>query len=142
GGNWGYRIPDEQRRFAHELIDRADIAVIHGHSSHHPKAIEIYRNRLILYGCGDFLNDYEGIRGHEKFRPDLAVMYIATREPGNADLLALELVPFRIRSFRLARPAEKDVAWLQQTLDRESRPFGTRIGPASRGRLVLSWPTP
>ncbi|MGO4738996.1 CapA family protein [Bosea sp. 2KB_26] len=142
GGNWGYRIPDEQRRFAHELIDRADIAVIHGHSSHHPKAIEIYRNRLILYGCGDFLNDYEGIRGHEKFRPDLAVMYIATLEPGNADLLALELVPFRIRSFRLVRPAEKDVAWLQQTLDRESRPFGTRIGPASRGRLVLSWPTP
>jgi len=64
GSNWGYKVPEEQRRFAHALIDRAGVSVIHGHSSHHPKAIEIYRNRLILYGCGDFLNDYEGIKGY------------------------------------------------------------------------------
>jgi poly-gamma-glutamate capsule biosynthesis protein CapA/YwtB (metallophosphatase superfamily) len=31
-------------------------------------AIEGYRDRLILYGCGDFLNDYEGIKGYEEFR--------------------------------------------------------------------------
>jgi Bacterial capsule synthesis protein PGA_cap len=35
--------------------------VVHGHSSHHPKGVEVYRQMRILYGCGDFLNDYEGI---------------------------------------------------------------------------------
>lgn len=58
GPNWGYDIPDEQRIFARSLIDSADVSIIHGHSSHHAKAIEVYHERLILYGCGDFLNDY------------------------------------------------------------------------------------
>ena len=41
-------------RFAHRLIEEAGVSVVYGHSSHHAKAIEIYRDRLILYGCGDF----------------------------------------------------------------------------------------
>jgi poly-gamma-glutamate capsule biosynthesis protein CapA/YwtB (metallophosphatase superfamily) len=53
GGNWGFVIPPAHQRFAHALIDRAGIDVIHGHSSHHPRAVEVYRDRLILYGCGD-----------------------------------------------------------------------------------------
>ena len=28
---------------------------------------EVYRDKLILYGCGDFLNDYEGIGGYQPF---------------------------------------------------------------------------
>jgi hypothetical protein len=31
---------------------------------------------LILYGCGDFITNYEGIAGYETFRSDLAVMYL------------------------------------------------------------------
>src|SRR6266702_327149 len=62
GSNWGYHIPDEQKVFARALIDQAGVSIVHGHSSHHPRAIVIYRDRLILYGCGDFLNDYEWIR--------------------------------------------------------------------------------
>jgi len=77
GPNWGYEIPAAQRRFAHGVIDRAGISIVHGHSSHHPKAIEVYNGRLILYGCGDFLNDYEGITGYEEFRGDLTLMYFA-----------------------------------------------------------------
>ena len=76
GGNWGYEVPPEQIAFAHALIERAGFDVVHGHSSHHPKAIEIHQGRPILYGCGDFLNDYEGITGAEKYRADLAVMYL------------------------------------------------------------------
>ena len=41
GGNWGYAIPARHRRFAHALIDAAGVDVVHGHSSHHPKAIEV-----------------------------------------------------------------------------------------------------
>ncbi|TGQ53426.1 poly-gamma-glutamate biosynthesis protein [Mesorhizobium sp. M1C.F.Ca.ET.193.01.1.1] len=140
GPNWGYDIPEEQRWFAHELIDRAGISIVHGHSSHHAKSIEVYKNRLILYGCGDFLNDYEGIKGHGEFRPDLALMYIADLGPGS-DLVALKLVPFQIRRFQLVQAANSDIAWLRQTLDRESRQFATCVGTAPGGRLALSWPT-
>ncbi len=138
GPNWGYNIPNSQRSFAHALIDRAGVSVIHGHSSHHAKAIEVYRDRLILYGCGDFLNDYEGITGYEEYRDDLVLMYFADIEPAGA-LLALELVPLQIRKFQLVRPSPQDVRWMQQTLDRESQKLGASVELRPGGHLALSW---
>ncbi|MGZ5900269.1 MAG: CapA family protein, partial [Reyranella sp.] len=109
GPDWGYEIPDQQRRFAaHALIDNAPASIIHGHSSHHAKAIEVHRNRLILYGCGDFLNDYEGIAGRDEYRGDLALMYIGDFDPQSGALAALDLVPLQVRQFRLARPLGDD----------------------------------
>jgi poly-gamma-glutamate synthesis protein (capsule biosynthesis protein) len=102
GPNWGYEIAEEQRRFAHGLIERAGVAILHGHSSHHPKGIEVHRNRLILYGCGDFLNDYEGIKGYEPYRDDLVLMYFPEIDPAG-NLNALDRVPLQIRN--PARPA-------------------------------------
>jgi poly-gamma-glutamate synthesis protein (capsule biosynthesis protein) len=126
GGNWGYRIRRDEVRFAHRLIDVAGFDVVHGHSSHHPKAIEIYRDRLILYGCGDFINDYEGIAGYEAFRGELAVMYLAQFDASSV-LTELRLVPFGIRRFRLKRASSAETAWLCDTLDRESSNFGTGV---------------
>ena len=137
GANWGYEIPEEHRRFAHALADRANISVIHGHSSHHAKAIEIYKDRLILYGCGDFLNDYEGIRGYEEFHGDLAVMYFAEFEPLTGSLAGLELTVLRIRRFKLIAASSADIGWMQQTLDRESGQFGARVRLTPNGRLTL-----
>jgi poly-gamma-glutamate capsule biosynthesis protein CapA/YwtB (metallophosphatase superfamily) len=140
GPNWGYEVPEAEQRFAHALIDDAGVSIVHGHSSHHAKGIEVYRNRLILYGCGDFLNDYEGIRGYEAYRDDLALMYFAGIDAAGGDIVSLEIVPLQIRNFRLARPSRRDVEWLQQTLDRESRKFGPRVVLDETGRLVFSWP--
>jgi poly-gamma-glutamate synthesis protein (capsule biosynthesis protein) len=137
GPNWGYEVSAEQQLFAHTLIDRANVSIVHGHSSHHPKAIEVYHKRLILYGCGDFLHDYEGIRGYEEFRSDLALMYFADIEPGSGNLAVLEIVPLRIRNFRLGRPSRQDIEWLQHTLQRERQRFGTDIVVDPGGRLVL-----
>lgn len=138
GSNWGYDIPAEQQLFARTLIDRANVSIVHGHSSHHAKAIEVYHKRLILYGCGDFLNDYEGIRGYEEFRSDLALMYFADIEPATGNLAALEIVPLQISKFRLIRPSRQDVEWVQQTLQRECLRFGSGIVLDPGGRLVLS----
>jgi len=142
GSNWGYEVADAERRFARALIDDAGVSIVHGHSSHHPKGIEVYRDRLILYGCGDFLNDYEGIRGYEEYRGDLALMYFARVDAASAAVVSLEIVPLQIRNFRLARPSSQDVEWLQQTLDRESRRFGVRVALDTVGRLVLSHDNP
>jgi poly-gamma-glutamate capsule biosynthesis protein CapA/YwtB (metallophosphatase superfamily) len=70
GTNWGYDVDDAQIRFAHRIID-AGVDVVHGHSSHHPRPIEVYRGKLILYGCGDTIDDYEGIGTYESFRHEL-----------------------------------------------------------------------
>ncbi len=140
GSNRGYHIPDEQRTFARTLIDKANVSIVHGHSSHHPRPIEVYRDRLILYGCGDFLNDYEGIRGYERYRDDLALMYFADLDPSDGHLHALKLGPLRIKNFRLSLPDRPDVEWIAQTLDRECQRFGTRLRLDSEGRLAVAGP--
>jgi poly-gamma-glutamate synthesis protein (capsule biosynthesis protein) len=139
GGNWGYRVPDEHRRFAHRLIERAAIDVVHGHSSHHPKGIEVHRDRPILYGCGDFVNDYEGISGHEEYRGDLSLMYFPRLDRASGKLVALEMVPMQMRRFRLRRASADDARWLAKTLDRESARFGCRVVRGAEDSLALRW---
>jgi poly-gamma-glutamate synthesis protein (capsule biosynthesis protein) len=133
GPNWGYAIPEGHRLFAHALIDEAGVDIVHGHSSHHPIGVEIYRDRLILYGCGDLINDYEGIGGHEEVRPDLGVLYLATLT--HAGLKELDMIPMRLRRFRLERAQRGDVAWLARTLTQASRPFGTKFDDVGDGCL-------
>jgi poly-gamma-glutamate synthesis protein (capsule biosynthesis protein) len=139
GPNWGYAIPDRHIAFAHALVDEAHVDLVHGHSSHHALAIEVYRDRLILYGCGDLLNDYEGIAGHETFRSDLGILYVATLEPRESVLARLELLPFQTRRFRLNTAREADVRWLAATLSRESARFGVRCVTTAEGTLSLRW---
>ncbi len=127
GANFGYRILDSERQFAHQLIDRGGFDVIHGHSPHHPKGIEIYKGKLILYGCGDFLNDYEGIGGYEEFRGDLALMYLPKVSISDGSLIQLQMTPFQIRRFRLNHASREDAAWLRDILDRESGKLGVRV---------------
>ncbi|TDO29462.1 poly-gamma-glutamate synthesis protein (capsule biosynthesis protein) [Kribbella sp. VKM Ac-2527] len=134
GSNWGYAIPRRQVRFAHRLID-GGVDVVYGHSSHHPRPIEVYRDRLVLYGCGDLIDDYEGITGFAEYRDDLRLLYLATME-SSGRLTALRMIPMQAHRMRL-RPADpEDCAWLGQTLDRISRSHGTRITLDQDGLLV------
>jgi poly-gamma-glutamate synthesis protein (capsule biosynthesis protein) len=107
GPNWGYDVPEEHVTFAHALIERG-VDVVHGHSSHHPLPIEVHRDKLVLYGCGDFLNDYEGIRGYEEFRPDIALAYLPTIDPTTGRLLELRMVPWSVRRMRLENATPED----------------------------------
>jgi len=139
GGNWGYAIPPEQTHFAHKLIDSAGVDIIHGHSSHHAKGIEIYKDKPILYGCGDFLTDYEGIAGQEKYRDDLGLMYFMRMEPVSGKLVGLEMVPTQVKRFRLQRASEEDRLWLRNLLNREGKQFSTRVEPGKENNLLLGW---
>jgi poly-gamma-glutamate synthesis protein (capsule biosynthesis protein) len=137
GGNWGYAIGRAERRFAHRLIDAAGIDVVHGHSSHHPKAIEVHAGKLVLYGCGDFVNDYEGISGYESYRGDLSFMYFPTLDAATGALVRLELVPTQMRRFRVQRASREDAEWLAALLSREGRQFGTGARVREDGRIEL-----
>ncbi|MGP0065744.1 MAG: CapA family protein [Isosphaeraceae bacterium] len=139
GGNWGYSIAQEQIDFAHDLIDQAGVHIVHGHSSHHVKGLEVYKGRLILYGCGDFLNDYEGIGGREWYRPDLALMFFPTVEAGTGALMELRLAPMRIQHMRLNRAGRDDSAWMCNLLKRSGVGRGVQVMLQDDGMLTVHW---
>jgi poly-gamma-glutamate synthesis protein (capsule biosynthesis protein) len=139
GGNWGYGIGAAEQAFARRMVDTAGVDIVHGHSSHHPKAIEVHRDRLILYGCGDLLDDYEGITGHEEFRADRGFLYLATVNATTGSLTRLVLVPTHIRRFRLTRADAAETAWLAAMENREGRAFGTRAFIEADGTLRVEW---
>ena len=139
GGNWGYQVTRSQQEFAHGLIDDAGIDMVHGHSSHHVKGIEVYGGKPILYGCGDFLTDYEGIGGYEEFRDDLVLMYFPAIDPATGLLQRLDMTPLRLRNFRLNHASAPEAWWLEGVLNGEGRRFGTGVERDEDNRLTLRW---
>jgi poly-gamma-glutamate synthesis protein (capsule biosynthesis protein) len=138
GNNWGYQIPREQVVFAHRLINEG-VAIVHGHSSHHVKAIEVFAGKFILYGCGDFITDYEGITGHETFRGDLALMYFIELYSETGALTSARLVPMQMRRFRLEHASASDAKWLCNLLNEVGKQFGTGARLAEDNSLTLEW---
>ncbi|MBY8842696.1 CapA family protein [Streptomyces sp. SP2-10] len=136
GPNWGYGVPRAEVRFAHALVD-AGADVVHGHSSHHPRPPEVYRDRLVLYGCGDLVDDYEGIGGYERYRDDLRLLYLVSVEPGTGRLTGLRMVPLRARRLRLEHASDDDTAWLRTVLDTHARGHGTRVEHRDDGTLTV-----
>ncbi len=135
GGNWGYRVPSEQQRFARQLVERG-VDIVHGHSSHHAKPIEFYNAKPIIYGCGDFVTDYEGIGGRERYRPWLSPMYFVTvADSGRIE--RLDIIPLRLRRFQLVRATHEDRQWLGATLNAVSADYGT-VFDVTEDRLLAS----
>jgi poly-gamma-glutamate synthesis protein (capsule biosynthesis protein) len=139
GRNWGYHVPEPHQRFARRLIEEAGVHVVHGHSSHHPLGIEVHDGQPVLFGCGDLLNDYEGIGGYEDFRSELVLAYFLELSGGDHKLHSLEMVPFRLHKFRLIRSSTNDLAWLGERMNRECRAFGHQVNVTSDRHLRLSW---
>lgn len=138
GSNWGFHVPAAFRGFAHRLV-AGGVDVVHGHSSHHVRPIEVHRDRLILYGCGDFIDDYEGIGGRERYRADLRLMYFPSCDASSGRLTALAIVPLHARRFRLERADAEATRWLAETLTKTSRPFGCSVAVEAAGGLSLRW---
>ncbi|MFF8973438.1 CapA family protein [Streptomyces sp. NPDC014995] len=137
GSNWGYRVPRDQVRFARLLVD-GGVDLVHGHSSHHPRPVEVYRDRLVLHGCGDFIDDYEGISGYEEYRDDLRIAYLVTVEGDTGRLSGLRMLPLRARRMRLEPAPDGDRAWLRNVLDRISD--GAHVALDADGTLALAHP--
>lgn len=134
GGNWGYAV--EERDFAQALV-ACGFDLVHGHSSHHPKGVEVFRDRFIIYGCGDFLNDYEGIAGYEEFRGDLTVMYLPCFDTVTGHLVSARMVPMWIHRFQLRRASREQAQWLYRVLARESAKLGTTITWLEPGTFMI-----
>ena len=136
GGNWGYGVNASHVEIARRCVNDFGVSIVHGHSSHHPRPFAFYRNRLILYGCGDLLNDHEGMSGHADFRSELVLMYFADVDATTGEVLCLSMVPLRLKGFRLIRPSRDERKWAHERLARICEPFGTQIRDDSAGAFV------
>jgi poly-gamma-glutamate capsule biosynthesis protein CapA/YwtB (metallophosphatase superfamily) len=136
GSNWGYEVHGDQVRFARRLID-GGVDLIHGHSSHHPRLIEVYRGKLVVYGCGDCIDGHEGSTGYGNYRDDLHLLYSASIAPGTGELGALLMVRMQARNMRLRHASAAGAEWLAATLGKISRGFGSRIELQPGDWLIL-----
>jgi len=130
GNNFGYAVHPLERSFLQRLVDVAKFDLIHCHSPHHPKAVEVHDGAPILYGTGDLINDYEGLPStpqHEFFRPDLGTIALAEFSPASGACTLLRMRPTREHRMRVRRASLDDAAELCAIFNRESAAFGTRI---------------
>lgn len=124
GPNYAWHPEDRIVSMAHFLIDECGIDIIHGHSSHHVQGVEVYKGKLIIYGCGDFVDDYAVTAG---YRNDLSAAWNVTLKETPAsegggqpklEPVKLEVFPNRIRKFRAERldPSQynTDYEWVRK----------------------------
>lgn len=141
GDNYFYCFEEQHRRFARRLIDEAGVDLIHGHSSHHVRGIEVYRGRPILYGCGDLINDYEGSLKRPRrlpLAPELGLVYLTRFAAGEGHLLGLEMFPTRVRRLQVRRADGPDTARLAALMNGECQALGSRV-VEEKGTLKLVW---
>ncbi|CAH6420237.1 Poly-gamma-glutamate capsule biosynthesis protein CapA [uncultured virus] len=98
GPNWSHENDEQKYRelLAHRLIDELGVSLIYGHSSHHIRGIELYKNHLIIYGAGDFVNDYEAIPVHDNYNTTGAI-YVIDLDYTTYNLVNLQFIPFQMK---------------------------------------------
>lgn len=139
GGNWSWDVPEEQQRFAHRLIDWGVADLVHGHSSHHPRPIEVYRDKLILYGCGDLINDYEGIGRHEMGDTGVACLDFVRVSPRTGELQHLEVQAWTLKKFRLVRAAAPEKQEFLTQFNNHIAAFKIRLEVRADSNWALAW---
>lgn len=99
GPNWASNDDNQKYRelLAHRLIDEVNVDIIYGHSSHHVRGLELYKGKLIMYGAGDFVNDYEEIAS--KYNTD-SLLYIIDLNDFDYTIRDMMLIPFRTEKLR------------------------------------------
>ena len=120
GSNWGYQPEPEHVPFARMLIDNgADIVL--GHSCHVVRGIEIYRERLVLYSTGDFVDDYAV---DELERNDESFIFVVETDGNRTTGLTLYPTVISHMQARLASP--RDAVVIANRMQRMCDRLGTQ----------------
>lgn len=142
GRNYSWHPSANIRQMAHFLIFQCGIDIVHGHSSHHVQGIECPApGKVIIYGCGDFVDDYAL---NKEYRNDLGALYrVIVQEQtesegdgrGGVRPVRLEIFPTKITHFQahLLRHCgngdDGDHDWVIGTITRLTRELmGTECG--------------
>ena len=69
--------------------------------------VEVFKQKIILYGCGDLINDYEGHPDYRSMRHHLGAMYFVDFDKASGEVKNLKILPVQRRRFRLEKPSRK-----------------------------------
>jgi len=135
GYNYSWEPPDHFQEMARNLIRNGLVDIIHGHSSHHIQGIEICERKPIIYGCGDFVDDYAV---DDTYRNDLGLLYRVHWNMTTNKFDHLELFPTEISQFQvnLSSNNSRSYNWIKKTLKELSARFGTKIDE-EEGKLII-----
>lgn len=125
---------NEYVSFAHRIIDLgADI--YWGHSNHMPQGIEIYKSKIIMYDCGDFIDDYAI---DPLYRNDLSFIFLLSLNDKDHILDHIELVPTRIWEFKAntLSASDQDSTFLINSMVGDCKYLGTEY-KIENGRIKI-----
>jgi len=135
GSNYCWNPSAKFQQFAHQLID-AGADLIHGHSSHHVQGIEIYKGKPIMYGLGDFVDDYAVER---EYRNNLGFIYKLQLDPSTNKFTSIEMVPTTIKLFQVHKTRNpKDLSWQLQVMSKLCERLHTGTTTSADNHLHIS----
>jgi len=121
GPNMRQRPTQQFREFAHAVIEMG-VDIFHGHSAHIFQGIEVYREKLIMYDTGDYIDDYYVGPGEKN---DQQLLFLVTALKGK--IKKVEMVPVEISMCQanVARGAvHKEIS---ERITNLSEEFGTKV---------------
>jgi poly-gamma-glutamate capsule biosynthesis protein CapA/YwtB (metallophosphatase superfamily) len=123
--HWGPNMRDKPTQefidFAHAIID-AGVDIFHGHSAHVVQGIEKYKNKLIMYDTGDFVDDYAV---DELLRNDRSFLFRVTVD--KTKIKHVQLIPVIISSMQVNLAQGDNYTQAVEKIQQLSAPFGTTI---------------
>ncbi len=106
--------------FAHAVID-AGCDLFWGHSAHLFQPVEVYRDRLILYDTGDFIDDYAvGLE-----RNDESFLFVVSIDKDRA--VSIRLIPVLISWCQVNRARGETAREICMKMQDISMGYGTRL---------------
>ena len=119
GPNWGYTPQGAHIPFGRRLIESgADI--VFGHSCHVFQGIEFYRGGAIIYGAGNFIDDYAV---DESERNDESFIFVADV---NKKVRSIRLYPTIIEKFSARLPGSPRTELIAAKMKNLSADLGGR----------------
>ncbi len=129
GPNMRRRPPASFQSFARALIE-AGADVFWGHSAHVVQGVELWRNGVILYDTGDFIDDYAV---DSALRNDLsALFYVRYAQRG----IHVQVLPVVIRDLRVRVAQGSDRSQFIRSFTELCGELGTSLSPVASSKLL------
>jgi poly-gamma-glutamate synthesis protein (capsule biosynthesis protein) len=122
GPNMRQRPTSKFRVFARELIDLG-VDILHGHSAHIFQGVEVYKQKLILYDTGDFVDDYAN---DPVLRNDWSFFFVITADKNR--VISLQMIPTQIARYQVNVSKETRILDRMEKLCKELNSYPVREG--------------
>lgn len=123
--HWGPNMRDKPRQdfidFAHDIIV-AGADIFHGHSAHVFQAIELYKDKLIMYDTGDFIDDYAV---DKLLRNDHSFLFNVTVD--KTGIKKVQIIPTYIHYMQVNLAKNKTKDEILEKMRKLSSDFNTKI---------------